>query len=48
MPETQTCLCGGIDFDRVQVERPGQPYVTAFIACHRCGVMCHAPIRPGG
>jgi hypothetical protein len=47
MPETQACLCGHTEFDRVKVDRPGGPYVTAFIACQRCGVMYHAPIKPG-
>jgi hypothetical protein len=43
----QTCLCGSIDFDRVNVERPdGTLYVTAFRACRRCGVMYHSPPRP--
>jgi hypothetical protein len=23
MPETQACLCGGSEFDRVMIERPG-------------------------
>ena len=45
--ETQACLCGGTEFDRVKIERPGQPYTTAFLACRRCGVMFFAPIRPG-
>ena len=47
MPETQACLCGATVFDRIVIERPGQPYTTAFIACRRCGVMYHAPIKPG-
>src|SRR5678809_468307 len=43
----QTCLCGSVDFDRVSVERPGGTvYVTAFLACRRCGVMYHSPPRP--
>ena len=43
----QTCLCGSIDFERVNVERPGgNMYVTAFLACCRCGVMYHSPRRP--
>ena len=43
----QTCLCGSIDFERVKVERPeGSVYVTAFLACCRCGVMYHSPHRP--
>ena len=47
MPEeTQACLCGGETFDRVIVERPGQPYVTAFLTCRRCGVMFYTPIKP--
>ena len=43
----QTCLCGSIAFDRVEVDRPdGSRYVTAFLACCRCGVMYHLPHRP--
>ena len=43
----QTCLCGSIDFDRVAIDRPdGNKYVTAFLACQRCGVMYHSPRRP--
>jgi hypothetical protein len=43
----QTCLCGSIAFDRVKVDRPdGSQYVTAFLACCRCGVMYHRPPRP--
>jgi hypothetical protein len=42
------CLCGGKQFDRVTVDRPGGAYVTAFLACRRCGVMYFAPIKPGG
>ena len=45
--ETQACLYGGTSFDRVVIERPGQPYITAFIACRRCGVMFYAPIKAG-
>jgi hypothetical protein len=48
MPEPQACLCGHTEFDRVKVDRPSGPNVTAFISCRRCGVMFHAPIRPGG
>lgn len=47
MSDTQACLCGGTEFQRVVIERPGQPYTTAFLACKRCGVMYHVPIRPG-
>jgi hypothetical protein len=47
MPETQACLCGGVEFDRVTIDRPGGAYVTQFLACRRCGVMYHAPIKPG-
>jgi hypothetical protein len=46
MPETQACLCGGTEFQRVVVERPGQPYTTEFLVCRRCGVMFFAPIKP--
>jgi len=43
----RACLCGSIDFDRVKVERSdGRTYVTAFLACCRCGVMYHSPYRP--
>ncbi len=40
----QTCLCGSVHFDRIEVERPdGSRYVTAFLGCRRCGVMYHSP-----
>jgi hypothetical protein len=42
------CLCGGQQFDRVTVDRPGGAYVTQFLACRSCGVMYFAPIKPGG
>ena len=41
------CLCGGIDFDRVKIDRSdGAPYVTAFVECRRCRVMYHSPVVP--
>ena len=38
------CLCGSIDFDRVQVTRPdGTEYITEFMERSRSKVMCHSP-----
>jgi hypothetical protein len=43
---TQACLCGGREFERVTIDRPGGAYVTQFLACRNCGVMYYAPIKP--
>jgi hypothetical protein len=38
------CQCGGENFERVTVRRPGQsPYVTDFVACTGCKVMFWLP-----
>ena len=45
---SEDCLCGGKQFERVTVDRPGGAYVTQFLSCRTCGVMYFAPIKPGG
>ena len=41
------CACGGIDFERVVVERlPRAAYITDFVACTRCKAMFFVPVPP--
>ena len=32
----ENCLCGGTQFERVTVDRPGGAYITQFLACPNC------------
>jgi len=40
------CACGGIEFERVVVERPRGAYTTDFVACVRCRTMFFVPLAP--
>jgi len=41
------CQCGGIDFERVVVQRsPRAAYTTDFVACAHCKTMFFVPIPP--
>ena len=41
------CACGGIDFERVVVQRLLRgPYTTDFVSCTRCKTMFFAPLPP--
>jgi len=41
------CACGGLDFERVIVQRPLRgSYTTDFVACARCRTMFFAPLPP--
>jgi hypothetical protein len=43
------CACGGIDFERVVMQRlPAAPITTDFVACVACRAMYFVPLQPIG